>query len=109
VDAKFREGFSHPHAMRRFYFDEDSWQILATDLRNNRGELVDLEESHPISYYEVPVFSSTLETIYNFKKKYYFVDRLDNNEAMYGFNAKLSKSDLSASALQRYANEEYKH
>ncbi|WP_405121188.1 DUF1329 domain-containing protein [Pseudomonas leptonychotis] len=100
VEADLRKGFSHPYAKRRFYIDEDSWQILAVDLYDKNGELSGLQESHPISYYDVPMFGSTLETIYDFKGGRYFVDGLDNNEPMYDFNAKLSPRDFTPQALR---------
>ena len=101
VDAKLRKGFNHPYAERRFYLDEDSWQILAVDLYDKSGQLVGLQEAHPISYYDVPMFASTLETIYDFKAGRYFADGLDNNEPMYDFNVQLKKSDFTAAALRR--------
>lgn len=101
VEAKLRPSLSHPYALRRYYLDEDSWQILATDLYDKSGALVGMQESHPISYYDVPVFTSTLETIYHFKDGFYFVDGLDNNEPMYDFNVRLGAIDFSASALRR--------
>ncbi len=100
VEADLRKGHSHPYGKRRFYLDEDSWQILAVDLYDKKGALVGLQEAHPISYYDVPVFGSTLETIYDFKGDRYFVDGLDNNEPMYDFNVKLNKGDFTASALR---------
>lgn len=39
VEATLRKGFSHPYAKRRFYFDEDSWQILAADIYDKDGVL----------------------------------------------------------------------
>lgn len=101
VEANLRKGFSHPYAKRRFYLDEDSWQILAVDLYDKKGDLIGLQEAHPISYYDVPMFGSTLETIYDFKGSRYFVDGLDNNEPMYDFNVKLNKGDFTAAALRR--------
>ena len=100
VEADLRKGFSHPYAKRRFYLDEDSWQILAVDLYDKDGELIGLQEAHPISYYNVPVFASTLETIYDFKGNRYFADGLDNNEPMYDYNVQLKKSDFTAAALR---------
>ena len=100
VSAKLRTGHSHPYAGRRFYLDEDSWQILAVDLYDKSGELVGLQEAHPINYYDVPMLLSTLETIYDFKGSRYFVDGLDNNEPMYDFNVQLKKSDFTAAALR---------
>ncbi|PTU74318.1 DUF1329 domain-containing protein [Pseudomonas mangrovi] len=104
VEAELRPSFNHPYAKRRFYVDEDSWQILAVDLYDKKGDLVGLQESHPISYYEMPLFSSTLETVYDFKGSRYFVDGLDNNEPMYDYDIKLSPRDFSPQALRRDGN-----
>ncbi|WP_372865948.1 DUF1329 domain-containing protein [Pseudomonas sp.] len=104
VEADLRKGFRHPYGKRRFYLDEDSWQVLAVDLYDKNGELTGLQESHPISYYEVPMFGSTLETVYDFKGGRYFVDGLDNNEPMYDFNARLDPRDFTPQALRRDGN-----
>lgn len=101
VEATLRKGFNHPYDMRRFYIDEDSWQILAVDLFDRDAELIGLQESHPISYYEVPMFGSTLETLYHLRDGNYFVDGLDNNEPMYDFGVQLSPRDFSPAALRR--------
>lgn len=104
VEATLRKGFNHPYGMRRFYIDEDSWQILAVDLFDQDAELIGLQESHPISYYEVPMFASTLETLYHLKDGNYFVDGLDNNEPMYDFGVQLGPRDFSPAALRRGGN-----
>lgn len=104
VEATLRKGFSHPYDKRRFYIDEDSWQILAVDLFDENSELIGLQESHPISYYEVPMFASTLETLYHLKDGNYFVDGLDNNEPMYDFDVRLSPRDFSPAALRMGGN-----
>lgn len=101
IEANLRFGYSHPFAKRRFYLDEDSWQILAVDLYDAKGQLTGLQESHPINYYDALSFISTLETIYDFKNNRYFVDGLDNNEPMYNFNVKLHERDFTPQALRR--------
>lgn len=101
VEADLRIGYRHPYAKRRFYLDEDSWQILAVDLYDQEGNLIGLQESHPINYYDVLSFVSTLETIYDFKDSRYFVDGLNNNEAMYDFKVNLSPRDFTPQALRR--------
>ncbi|WP_163614961.1 DUF1329 domain-containing protein, partial [Klebsiella pneumoniae] len=58
VEATLRKGFSHPYAKRRFYLDEDSWQILAADIYDKDGVLTRAQEVHPINYYDVPLVSS---------------------------------------------------
>ena len=104
VDADLRTGYSHPYEKRRFYIDEDSWLILATDLIDAKGELAGLQEVHPINYYEVPMFNSTLEALYHLKTGNYFVDGLDNNEAMYDFEYVMSPQDFTPQALRRAGN-----
>lgn len=104
VEADLRIGYSHPYAKRRFYIDEDSWQILAVDLYDKDGILIGLQESHPINYYDSLTFASTLETIYDFKDSRYFVDGLDNNEPMYDFNVTLHPRDFTPQALRREGN-----
>ncbi|MBF0677058.1 DUF1329 domain-containing protein [Pseudomonas sp.] len=104
VEARLRKGFSHPYDMRRFYIDEDSWQILAVDLFDENNELIGLQESHPINYYDVPMFGSTVETLYHLQDGNYFVDGLDNNEPMYDFDTRLSPRDFSPAALRRGGN-----
>jgi len=103
VEATLRKGFTH-HAKRRFYLDEDSWQILAIDLYDKNGKLSGLQEAHPINYYDVPMFASTLETYYDLPGQRYFVDGLDNNEPIYDFNVKLGPGDFTPQALRREGN-----
>ena len=100
VEATLKPGLTHAYGKRVFYLDEDSWQILLVDLYDRAGRLIGLQESHPINYYEVPVFVSTLETLYDLQKRRYFVDGLDNNESMYDFNAPLAPRDFTPQALR---------
>ncbi|MBG5656668.1 DUF1329 domain-containing protein [Pseudomonas aeruginosa] len=104
VEATLRKGFSHPYAKRRFYLDEDSWQILAADIYDKDGVLTRAQEVHPINYYDVPLVSSTLEAIYDFKGGRYFVDGLDNNEPMYDFGVQVGPRDFTPQALRREGN-----
>ncbi len=39
VEANLKDGERHVYAKRRFYIDEDSWLIAATDAYDGRGEL----------------------------------------------------------------------
>ena len=49
-------------AAARLYVDEDSWQILAVDCYDSRGQLYRVQEGHVINYYEVPALWTALET-----------------------------------------------
>ncbi len=47
-----REGTSHIYAKRTFYVDEDSWQIMAVDNYDQRGELWRVQEGHQVQAYD---------------------------------------------------------
>ncbi|MCL6414155.1 DUF1329 domain-containing protein [Aestuariirhabdus sp. Z084] len=101
VEATLRDGVTHRYAKRRFYVDEDSWQILMADMYNEDLELQYFHEGHPINYYNVPLVASTLEVTYNFDSGRYFADGLDNQERPYDFDVKNRKRDFSSSAMRR--------
>ena len=61
VEATLKEGASHIYKRRTMYIDEDSWQILVTDIYDNRDELWRVSEGHVINYYEKPLIWPTLE------------------------------------------------
>ena len=46
VEATLKPGTSHIYSKRVFYLDEDSWQILAVDKYDGRGELWRYAEHH---------------------------------------------------------------
>ena len=50
VDSKLKAGQSHLYSRRTLYVDEDSWQILAVDCYDSRGQLYRVQEGHVIQY-----------------------------------------------------------
>ncbi len=101
VDATVKPGKEHIYARRTFYIDEDSWQVLAVDQYDRRGEIWRVSEAHCINYYEVPTFWSTLEVHTDLQAGRYLAVGLDNNAPMYEFNAKLTREDYTPGALTR--------
>ncbi|MEQ8964306.1 MAG: DUF1329 domain-containing protein [Azospirillaceae bacterium] len=101
VDATLKEGTSHIYARRTFYIDEDSWQILAVDHYDGRGELWRVGEAHPVNYYEVPTFWSTLDVIYDLQSGRYTAIGFDNQEPMYDYSVDYDDGDFSPNALRR--------
>lgn len=79
VNAHLKAGASHLFAKRTFYLDEDSWQATNVDLYDNDGKLVKMSERHNISYYEVPVFWTTLDVHYDLASQRYNIAGLDND------------------------------
>ncbi|MCB1877959.1 MAG: DUF1329 domain-containing protein [Chromatiales bacterium] len=101
VDATLKEGERHLYKRRTLYFDEDSWQILAVDLYDNRDQLWRVSEGHPINYYEVPVIWTTLEVHTDLQSGRYLALGLDNEAQMYDFSIKRSPADYTPAALRR--------
>ena len=63
VDSTLKAGTSHLYSRRTLYVDEDSWQILAVDCYDRRGQLYRVQEGHVINYYELPNLWTTLELV----------------------------------------------
>jgi hypothetical protein len=101
VEATLKEGTSHIYSRRTFYFDEDSWQILAADQYDNRGDLWRVSEAHCINYYDVPTFWATLEVHFDLVAGRYLAIGLDNDMPMYDFSIERTERDYSPGALRR--------
>lgn len=101
VDATLKEGARHLYKRRTFYIDEDSWQILSVDIYDNRDQLWRVSEGHPINYYEVPTFWTTLEVHTDLQSGRYIAIGLDNESSMYDFDIQRTLSDYSPGELRR--------
>lgn len=101
VEATLKEGARHLYKKRTFYVDEDCWQILVVDIYDNRDQLWRVSEGHPINYYEVPTFWTTLEVHSDLQSGRYLAIGLDNESAMYDFDIKRTMNDYSPGALRR--------
>jgi len=103
IEANLRVGMNHIYTKRRYYVDEDSWQIVLAEEYTADGQLVQLSEAHTLNYYEVPLVFSTLETTYDFAEKRYYVEGLDNERSPMDFSVTLNPRDFTASAMRREA------
>ncbi len=101
VEATLKEGTSHIYSRRTLYVDEDSWQILAVDQYDNRGDLWRVSEAHCINYYDVLTFWSTLEVHIDLVAGRYLAVGLDNRNPMYDFTIERTEGDYSPGALRR--------
>ena len=101
VEAKLKPGTSHLYSRRTFYIDEDSWQILAADQYDGRGQMWRVSEAHCINYYDVQAFWSTLEVHIDLLNGRYLAIGLDNENKMYDFNLKRTPADYTPDSLRR--------
>ena len=100
VEGNVKQGTSHIYPRRTFYIDEDSWQILAVDQYDARGQLWRLSEAHCIEYYDARTFWSTLEVHTDLIAGRYIAYGLDNEDKMYQFNIKRTAQDYAPASLR---------
>ncbi|MDI1250885.1 MAG: DUF1329 domain-containing protein [Lacunisphaera sp.] len=101
VDATLKSGTNHVYSRRTFYIDEDSWQILAVDQYDGRGQLWRVSEAHCINYYDAQVFWSTLEVHTDLIAGRYLAIGLDNEGKMYDFTLVRSPQDYTPATLRQ--------
>ena len=101
VDATLKPGTSHVYSRRTFYIDEDSWQVLAVDQYDGRGQLWRVSEAHCINYYDALVFWSTLEVHTDLIAGRYLAIGLDNQNKMYDFSLKRTPQDYTPARLRQ--------
>jgi hypothetical protein len=102
VDSKLKAGQSHLYSRRTLYVDEDSWQIVAVDCYDSRGQLYRVQEGHVIQFYDVPALWTVLETVYDLSNGRYLALGLDNEESRSrDFSQKRTVADYQPAALQR--------
>jgi len=101
VDSTLKQGTSHVYSRRTLYVDEDSWQILAVDCYDSRGQLYRVQEGHAMNYYELPNLWTTLELVMDLSNGRYLAMDLQNEEPKsYDFSIKRTPSDYQPNALQ---------
>jgi hypothetical protein len=101
VDSTLKPGTSHVYSRRTLYVDEDSWQILAVDCYDSRGQLYRVQEGHAINYYDVPNLWTTLELVMDLSNGRYLAMGLQNEEPKSNdFTARRTPADYQPNQLQ---------
>ena len=101
VEATLKPGMRHVYNKRIFFIDEDSWQIHAADLYDNRNDLYRVAFAHGLNYYEIPTHWSTLEVYHDLNSRRYLAIGLDNEEKMYDFSLNFKKRVFTPAQLRR--------
>lgn len=65
VEANLREGKRHIYSKRRFYIDEDSWAILASEAYDARGQLFRVGFNLLVPLYDLPAPNVSAEVHYD--------------------------------------------
>jgi hypothetical protein len=102
VDSTLKPGQSHIYSRRTLYVDEDSWQILAVDCYDTRGQLYRVQEGHAMNYYNLPALWTDLELVMDLSNGRYLALGLQSEErGSYDFSIKRTPADYQPSVLER--------
>lgn len=102
VEANLREGQRHIYNRRVKHFDEDTYNMVAGEMYDSRGQLWRVQEGHIINYYDVPSCWNNSEIVYDVQADYYNVQGLKNEEREINFSYdELKEDQLDPSALRR--------
>ncbi|MBF6037314.1 MULTISPECIES: DUF1329 domain-containing protein [Pseudomonas] len=102
IEATLKPDARHVYGKRRFYIDEDSWQILASDMYDSRGELWRLFEAHYAMLYDVQVPTTVAETTYDLISGRYGVSQMTNEvNQKVAYGAPMVKADFTPAEIRR--------
>lgn len=103
IEATLKPDARHVYGKRRFYIDEDNWQIASSEMYDSRGELWRMYESYPIQLPDVDVPFQAMEATYDFISGRYATNYMTNEtQQKMVFNQLASKENYSPAALRRY-------
>lgn len=88
VEANLKEGQRHSYQKRRFYIDEDSWQIVLTESFDRNGVLWKVGMINTVYNYEVKGYVSRVQMHHDLISGAYVATRLINETAPPVLNAK---------------------
>ncbi|MES2917221.1 MAG: DUF1329 domain-containing protein [Pseudomonadota bacterium] len=80
VEGSLRPGERHVYSKRRFYIDEDSWNIVVADQYDGRGDLWRVSVAYMTSFYEVPIVWTGMDTYHDLQARRYNVTGLSSEE-----------------------------
>jgi hypothetical protein len=100
VEATLKPGVSHLYAKRVFYIDEDTWQIVTSDSYDQRGQLWRVGDSYGLEYYQVPVYRTGVDSIYDLQSGRYTAVGFSNETAPTDFSVKLTPEDFTPETLR---------
>lgn len=80
VEGTLQPGERHIYSKRRFYIDEDSWNIAVADQYDSRGDLWRVSMAYLTSFYDLPTVWTALDVYHDLQARRYYVGSLDNEE-----------------------------
>lgn len=81
VDGNTKPSAVHRIKRRRFYIDEDSWQILMVDCYDNDGRLWRWQETHTVMSHDHPTLVPVAEVVHDLQADRFVVQAIADDEA----------------------------
>jgi len=101
VEATLKPTERNIYAKRRFYLDEDTWQISESELYDGRGQLWRVGEAQSFSQYDKQLPSYALEALYDvIAGRYIAIGMANEEKTTTQVGLKLSASDFTPTALR---------
>ncbi|MFZ5959590.1 DUF1329 domain-containing protein [Pseudomonas knackmussii] len=101
VEGTLKEGMRHVYAKRRFYVDEDSWTIAASELYDGRGQLWRVGQAMLMDEYHAQAPWYAFEALYDLISGRYGVYGLMNEEKTWvKFGIPASVNEYTPAALR---------
>jgi hypothetical protein len=104
VEAELRPGTSHTFAKRRFYVDEDGWQIVLVDDYDANGGLYQFQEGHYVSLRNILGSGTIPEVIYHMTSGRYFITALANEDKPNDYTFNADDAYFEAASVQKRAS-----
>jgi len=104
VEGTVKPSTSHTFKLRRFYVDEDSWNIVAVDCYDNRDLLYKFQEGHLVTTPSVQAATTVPEVIYDFNSGRYIVTAAFNEDQPYDLAVTPPDDDFTPGSVQKLTN-----
>ncbi|MCY1343427.1 hypothetical protein D9M69_294460 [compost metagenome] len=100
VRATLKDGMRHQYKQRDLYLDEDSYQILMADYRDNKDQLWRFSEAYTINLYDQPLVWTRGDATYDLLTGRYVVALMTNEEPATEFGLTLKPSEFTPAQLR---------
>lgn len=102
IEATLKPGARHVYAKRRFYIDEDTWQVMVGDIYDSRGELWRSYESHLYVMHDIQLPLTAVEATYDLISGRYATNYMTNEIGQkMEFGAEIQVAEFTPAQLKR--------
>lgn len=100
IEATERGGKRHSFGLRRFYVDEDSWNVLLVENFDRSGKLWRFQEGHLLPQYDIQAANTYPVVTYDLQDGRYLINRLLAEEPAGQFNIKMRQAEFAPAAVK---------